>query len=101
MSLKKERAHLMQQFLLDTDNCAMQHISTYFGQHSEACGICDYCDPKTPSEADLLTFCSTPRSIDDCLATFECSPQELITSLESLVEDQILALNAEAKFYTL
>ena len=101
VSLKKERALSMQQFLLDTDNCAMQHISTYFGQQSEACGICDYCDPKTPSVAELLTFCSTPRSINDCLATFECSPQELIKSLESLVEDRTLALNAEAKFHTL
>ena len=101
VSLKKERALSMQQFLLDTGNCAMQHISSYFGQQSEACGICDYCNPQTPSEVDLLTFCSTPRSISDCLSKFECTPQELIKSLESLVEDQSLALNAEGKFYTL
>ena len=79
----------------------MQFISTYFGQKSKECGICDPCHPNIPSSVEIINFCAEPKSIGDCMANFDSSPQEIIKLLETLVFEEALGMNAEAKFYTL
>lgn len=101
IELKRERALHMQHFLESTNTCAMSYVSEFFGQASAPCGICDYCEPHRPTEHEITDFCREPRTIDECMATFDCTPQELIRILSLLVEDRTLALNAQAKFYTL
>ncbi|MDA0380072.1 MAG: RecQ family ATP-dependent DNA helicase [Bacteroidetes bacterium] len=99
--LKQDRAHVMQRYLLATDECAMQFISTYFGQKSKECKICDHCCPNIPSSVEIINFCALPKSIGDCMANFDCSPQDLISLLEAMVLEGSLGMNAQAKFYTL
>lgn len=99
--LKRDRALVMQRYLLDTNACAMQFISTYFGQKSKECGICDHCHPNIPSSVEIILFCALPKSIGDCITNFDSSPQEIIKLLEALVFEGALGMNAEAKFYAL
>ena len=99
-----ERLAALQQFVLNTKDCRMQQLATYFGKSLiEKCGVCDVCDTSTtqinPKEIKTLLDSKLAQkesiSFDELLINYNGDERKLaMKEIRSMVSEGLYTINS-------
>jgi ATP-dependent DNA helicase RecQ len=99
LAIELEKGETMVQYATSDSKCRSRMLQTYFGEETdENCGVCDYClhqkklSLKVPESVVLDAISEKSISVEKLIATIGCSEDELLPTIQQLVEKGKLKL---------
>lgn len=94
---KERRIHAEERILaminfLENHECRSKMVLNYFGQESEACGICDICidSQQVLSKEKIVVFLGTEKSIVEICDNFQLDEKTVNSILRELVKEELI-----------
>jgi ATP-dependent DNA helicase RecQ len=104
LEIELEKGETMVQYAISDSKCRSRMLQTYFGEETdENCGVCDYClhqkklSLKVPESVVMDAFVEKSISIEKLIAAIGCSEDELLPTIQQLVEKGKLKLINESR----